>query len=246
MGVCVPEEHGGAGADFLSYVLVIEEISRGDAGVGVTLAVHTSACTLPMIAHGSEEQVERASCRRSPRATSSAAFALTEAGSGSDAGAMLTRGRRDDRDHRHEAVDHQRLARATRSWSSRAIADKPSLLRRPPRRRRLHGDARGGEDGPELLLDGRPGLRRHAGRAARRARRRDAHRSVDAGRRAHRDRGAGGRASRRPRWTSRSATRRSATRSAADRRPPGDPAEARRHADRGRGGPRAALARGAR
>ena len=49
MGVCVPEEHGGAGADFLSYVLVLEELSRADAGVGVTVAVHTSACTLPIL-----------------------------------------------------------------------------------------------------------------------------------------------------------------------------------------------------
>ena len=44
LGVCIPEEYGGAGADFLSYVLVLEELSRGDAGVGVTVAVHTSAC----------------------------------------------------------------------------------------------------------------------------------------------------------------------------------------------------------
>ena len=43
MGVCIPEAYGGAGADFLSYMLVIEELSRGDAGVGVTVAVHTSA-----------------------------------------------------------------------------------------------------------------------------------------------------------------------------------------------------------
>ena len=43
MGVCVPEEYGGAGADFLSYILVLEELSRADAGVGVTVAVHTSA-----------------------------------------------------------------------------------------------------------------------------------------------------------------------------------------------------------
>src|SRR5712691_732349 len=50
MGVCVPEEHGGAGADFVSYALVLEELSRADAGVGVTVAVHTSACTLPLIA----------------------------------------------------------------------------------------------------------------------------------------------------------------------------------------------------
>ena len=54
MGACVPAEQGGAGADFLAYMLVLEELSRGDAGVGVTVAVHTSACTLPLLDHGSE------------------------------------------------------------------------------------------------------------------------------------------------------------------------------------------------
>ena len=58
MGVCVPEEHGGAGADFLAYVLVLEELSRADAGVGVTVAVHTSAGTLPILNHGSAAQIE--------------------------------------------------------------------------------------------------------------------------------------------------------------------------------------------
>src|SRR4051794_12193575 len=57
MGVCVPAEHGGAGADFLSYVLVLEELSRGDAGVGVTVAVHTSAGTLPILNHGTAAQI---------------------------------------------------------------------------------------------------------------------------------------------------------------------------------------------
>src|SRR3954452_9095856 len=59
MGVCVPESAGGAGADFLSYVLVLEQLSRADAGVGVTLAVHTGAGTLPILAHGSDEQRDR-------------------------------------------------------------------------------------------------------------------------------------------------------------------------------------------
>ncbi|MBW3592694.1 MAG: acyl-CoA dehydrogenase family protein, partial [Actinobacteria bacterium] len=49
MGVCIPDDLGGAGADFLSYVLVLEELSRADAGVGVTVAVHTSATTLPIV-----------------------------------------------------------------------------------------------------------------------------------------------------------------------------------------------------
>jgi alkylation response protein AidB-like acyl-CoA dehydrogenase len=90
MGVCVPIEHGGAGADFLSYILVLEELSRADAGVGVTVAVHTSAGTLPVLAHGSRDQMER---MVPPLAQGHeiAAFALTASGSGRDAGALRTR-----------------------------------------------------------------------------------------------------------------------------------------------------------
>ena len=54
LGACVPAEYGGAGADFVSYVLALEEISRGDAGLGVTFAVHVSAGQLPILAHGSD------------------------------------------------------------------------------------------------------------------------------------------------------------------------------------------------
>jgi alkylation response protein AidB-like acyl-CoA dehydrogenase len=90
MGVCVPEAHGGAGADFLSYVLVLEELSRADAGVGVTVAVHTSAGTLPIIQNGAPEQVGRL-VPALAQGHEIAAFALTESGSGSDAGAIRTR-----------------------------------------------------------------------------------------------------------------------------------------------------------
>src|SRR3954452_20947959 len=92
MGTCVPEEHGGAGADFLSYVLVLEELSRADAGVGVTVAVHTSAGTLPILAHGSDEQVGRL-VPALAQGHRLAAFALTEPEAGSDAGALRTRAR---------------------------------------------------------------------------------------------------------------------------------------------------------
>ena len=94
MGVCVPEEHGGAGADFLSYALVLEELSRADAGVGVTVAVHTSAGTLPLLAHGTPEQVGRL-VPPLAQGHELAAFALTESGSGSDAGAMRARAESD-------------------------------------------------------------------------------------------------------------------------------------------------------
>ena len=89
MGVCVPEELGGAGADFLSYVLVLEELSRADAGVGVTVAVHTSAATLPIVLFGTDEQKARF-VPSLARGESLGAFALTEPGSGSDAGSLRT------------------------------------------------------------------------------------------------------------------------------------------------------------
>jgi alkylation response protein AidB-like acyl-CoA dehydrogenase len=89
MGTCVPEEYGGAGTDFLSYVLVLEELSRGDAGVGVTVAVHTSAVTLPILSFGTDEQKSRF-VPPLARGEQLGAFALTEAEAGSDAGALRT------------------------------------------------------------------------------------------------------------------------------------------------------------
>ena len=110
LGVCVPEELGGAGADFLSYVLVLEEISRADAGVGVTVAVHTSACTLPILAFGTEEQQERF-VPPLARGDVLGAFALTEAESGSDAGALRTTATEEDGGWR---------IRGTKQWISTA------------------------------------------------------------------------------------------------------------------------------
>jgi len=89
MGVCIPEEYGGAGADFLSYILVLEELSRADAGVGVTVAVHTSAVTLPILMFGTDEQRSRF-VPPLARGELIGAFALTEAESGSDAGSLRT------------------------------------------------------------------------------------------------------------------------------------------------------------
>jgi alkylation response protein AidB-like acyl-CoA dehydrogenase len=94
MGVCVSEDLGGAGADFLSYVLVLEELSRADAGVGVTVAVHTSAATLPIVVNGTPEQCET-HVPPLARGEQLGAFALTEAESGSDAASLRTRAERD-------------------------------------------------------------------------------------------------------------------------------------------------------
>lgn len=89
MGLCVPEEYGGAGSDFLSYCLLIEEISRADAGVGATLAVHTSAGTLPILMYGTEEQKSRW-VPDLTRGEKIGCFALTEPDTGSDAAAIRT------------------------------------------------------------------------------------------------------------------------------------------------------------
>jgi alkylation response protein AidB-like acyl-CoA dehydrogenase len=94
MGVCIPEELGGAGADFLSYILVLEELSRADAGVGVTVAVHTSAVTLPILTFGTDEQRSRF-VPPLARGELIGAFALTEPEAGSDAGSLRTSATRD-------------------------------------------------------------------------------------------------------------------------------------------------------
>ncbi len=95
MGICVPEELGGAGAGFVAYVLALEELSRADAGVGVTVAVHTSAATLPIVAFGSAGQRERF-VPPLARGETIGAFALTESDAGSDAASLRTRAARQD------------------------------------------------------------------------------------------------------------------------------------------------------
>jgi alkylation response protein AidB-like acyl-CoA dehydrogenase len=90
MGIPVPEEYGGAGGDTLSYAIAIEELTRVDSSVAITVAAHTSLGTMPFLLYGTEEQKREwlpdlASGKRL------AAFGLTEPGAGSDAGATRTR-----------------------------------------------------------------------------------------------------------------------------------------------------------
>lgn len=90
MGLPVPEAYGGAGADTLSYALAVEEISRGDASVGITMAAHTSLGTMPFLLFGTEEQKQQ----HVPRLAAGEmlwAFGLTEPQAGSDAGATGTK-----------------------------------------------------------------------------------------------------------------------------------------------------------
>ncbi|MDQ2887774.1 MAG: acyl-CoA dehydrogenase family protein [Chloroflexota bacterium] len=90
LGLPFSEEYGGAGADFLSYCLAIEEISRGDVSVGITMEAHTSLGASPFYLFGSREQKERF---LPPLATGEKlwAFGLTEPEAGSDSGGTQTR-----------------------------------------------------------------------------------------------------------------------------------------------------------
>jgi butyryl-CoA dehydrogenase len=88
-GIPWPEQYGGAGLDFLSYVIAVEELSRIDASIGVTLSVQTSLAGWPIFKFGTEEQKQRY-LRPLAEGTKIGAFGLTEPGSGSDAGAMRT------------------------------------------------------------------------------------------------------------------------------------------------------------
>jgi short/branched chain acyl-CoA dehydrogenase len=89
MGIPIPEEYGGGGGDTLSYAIAVEELTRIDSSVAITVAAHTSLGTMPIFLFGSEEQKREwlpdlASGKRL------AAFGLTEPGAGSDAGASAT------------------------------------------------------------------------------------------------------------------------------------------------------------
>jgi short-chain 2-methylacyl-CoA dehydrogenase len=90
MGIPIPEEYGGAGADTVSYAIAVEELTRVDSSVAITMAAHTSLGTMPIYLFGDDRQKQE----WLPRLASGeglGAFGLTEANAGSDAGATRTR-----------------------------------------------------------------------------------------------------------------------------------------------------------
>jgi len=89
MGMLVPQEYGGAGADTVSYAIVVEELSRACGSTGITVAAHNSLCTGHILRHGTEEQKRK----YLPKLASGewlGAWGLTEPNAGSDAGATET------------------------------------------------------------------------------------------------------------------------------------------------------------
>jgi short-chain 2-methylacyl-CoA dehydrogenase len=90
MGMPFPEEYGGGGTDTLAYAIAIEELTRVDSSVAITVAAHTSLGTMPIFLFGSEEQ-KREWLPQLASGQKLGAFGLTEPGAGSDAGATRTR-----------------------------------------------------------------------------------------------------------------------------------------------------------
>ena len=95
MGIPFPEEYGGGGGDTLAYALAVEELTRIDSSVAITLCAHTSLGTQPIWLFGSEEQ-KREWMPKLCSGEQLGAFGLTEPEAGSDAGNVKTRARQDD------------------------------------------------------------------------------------------------------------------------------------------------------
>jgi short-chain 2-methylacyl-CoA dehydrogenase len=89
LGLPIPEEYGGAGGDTVSYAIAVEELTRVDSSVAITVAAHTSLGTMPILLFGSDEQ-KRKWLPALAAGERLAAFGLTEPGAGSDAGATRT------------------------------------------------------------------------------------------------------------------------------------------------------------
>jgi alkylation response protein AidB-like acyl-CoA dehydrogenase len=94
MGVCVPQEWGGLGADFVSYVLAMEQIANGDAGIANVMAANNSPVAAAILAFGNDDQKERF-LRPVASDGAMAAFLLSEPEAGTDAAAIRTRARRE-------------------------------------------------------------------------------------------------------------------------------------------------------
>ena len=96
-GIVFPEEYGGAGADYLSYAIAVEELSRVCASTGVTLSAHLSLGSNPIYLFGTDEQKEKFLTPLA-QGTAMGAFGLTEPAAGSDAGGTKTTAVRDGDD----------------------------------------------------------------------------------------------------------------------------------------------------
>ena len=113
MGLTLPEEYGGSGGDFVAYNLALEEISRADTSVGITMEAHISLGCAPLATYGSREQKERflSRCATGERLW---AFGLTEEEAGTDAGGTRTTA---------ELVDGEWIINGSKKWITNSGTD---------------------------------------------------------------------------------------------------------------------------
>lgn len=97
-GIPWPEEYGGIGSDYLSYVIAVEELSRVCASTGVTLSAHVSLASWPIYKYGSEEQ-KQTFLKRLAEGSALGAYALSEPGAGSDVASMKMTAKEDGDDY---------------------------------------------------------------------------------------------------------------------------------------------------
>ncbi|AJT68121.1 acyl-CoA dehydrogenase family protein [Streptomyces chattanoogensis] len=166
LGLTVPEEYGGSGGDHLSYVLVTEELGRGDSAVRGIVSVSLGLVAKTLAAWGDEEQ-KRAWLPRLTSGEAVGCFALTEPGTGSDAANLATRAVRDGDDY---VIDGAKMFITNGTWADVVLlfartndapghhgisaflvpADTPGLDRRE-----IHGKlGLRGQATAELILDG--------------------------------------------------------------------------------------------
>jgi alkylation response protein AidB-like acyl-CoA dehydrogenase len=118
MGIPIPEEYGGAGADTVAYAIAVEELTRIDSSVAITMAAHTSLGTMPIYLFGDDAQKQEwLPTLASGRGL--AAFGLTEPNAGSDAGATRTRA---------EARDGQWIVNGAKIFITNAGTDISRLV----------------------------------------------------------------------------------------------------------------------
>src|SRR3954468_16855302 len=113
MGLTLPEQYGGSGGDFVAYTLALEEVSRADTSVGVTMEAHISLGCAPLASYGTPEQKEQflSKCATGERLW---AFGLTEEEAGTDAGGTRTTA---------ELVSGEWLVNGSKKWITNSGTD---------------------------------------------------------------------------------------------------------------------------
>ncbi|MCH7472425.1 acyl-CoA dehydrogenase family protein [bacterium] len=131
LGACIPEEYGGAGMDFVAYVIAIEEVARGCGSTALTLAAHSSLCMAPILDLGTEEQKKK---YLPPLCSGEhiGCFGLSEAEAGSDAGNTKASGKRDGA---HYVVNGSKM------WVTNGVEAKTMVatVKTDPQAPRSHG-----------------------------------------------------------------------------------------------------------